>query len=237
MNASRHVDIIPTNTCPSDLTELAQRTASLAAFASQVQLDICDGVFAPTISWPYHEGQWDELESMAAARRPLPLGGTVRYEAHLMVQDPLRIGELLARMGCPRILAHVEAFADASATRDACAVWKAAGASEVGIALLIDTPLSALDPLVQDVDEVLLMAIPTIGAQGAPFDERVFARIAQVRARHPDLLVAIDGGVSLTNIAGLSAAGVSRFGVGSAISKALDPSSAYAALVSAASAV
>ena len=79
MNASRHVDIIPTNTCPPNMVELARQTASLAVFASQVQLDICDGVFAPTISWPYHDGQWDELESMAAARRPLPLGGTVRY--------------------------------------------------------------------------------------------------------------------------------------------------------------
>lgn len=227
------IEIIPTNTCPPDLMELERRSGIVAVFCPQIQLDIDDGDFAPEISWPYHEGQWAELEDMASSGRKLPLADRLAYETHLMVEDPVRIGELLARVGCTRIIAHLEAFADADAdaARSAFQVWKSAGARDVGLALLIDTPLARLDPVASECDVVQLMSIAKLGAQGAVYEPRVIPRIEELHATHPDLAIAIDGGVSKGNIAALARAGASRFGVGSAIFKAPDPKSAYQELL------
>ena len=75
------------------------------------------------------------------------------------------------------------------------------------------------------------MSIPTLGKQGAPFDERIYDRVREVHGRHPELTIGIDGGVGEKNIAELARAGARRFGVGSAITKTPDPASAYAHLM------
>ena len=229
--SSNFAEIIPTNTCPPNMIELTRRSEAFSTFATKIHLDICDDIFAPVLSWPYHDTQWVELQKMATDRQLLPYADAIFYETHLMVQDPLRIGELLARVGVRRILAHTEVFGDTQSIRSAFTIWKSAGASEVGLALLIDTPLSVLDPVIEDIDVVLLMSIPTLGKQGAPFDERIFARIEELHALHPELLIAVDGGVSDTNIADLVRAGARRFGVGSAMSRAPDPSVTYQQLL------
>ncbi len=236
------IEIIPTNTCPPDFAELARRSEAFAKFAQWVQLDIDDGVFAPEISWPYQSGQWAELEEMAASgfgkltasAKALPYSVTLKYEAHLMVDDPLRIGELLARVGCERVLAHIEAFGKPQGAKDAFLAWKSAGAKETGLAILIDTPLSALDALVPVCDAVQIMSIAKLGYQGASFDSRAIGRIKELRAKYPELTIEVDGGVSEANIAELVQAGARRFGVGSAISRSNDPASAYARIKTAA---
>jgi len=222
---SDSVEILPTNTCPPDLAELSRRSESFARFAPQVHLDIDDAKFAPVLSWPYQDGQWSELDNQ------LPFADAIRYETHLMVEDPLEIGERLARAGCTRVIAHAEVF-EGDEAGSAFAAWRAAGAAEVGLALLIETPLSRLDGIAEQCDAVLLMSIVTLGSQGAQFDPRVFGRIEELRARYPLLPVAVDGGVSEANIADLVKAGARRFGVGSAIGKAQDPAAAYRNLLS-----
>ena len=221
------IEILPTNTCPPDARELVLHSEAFSKFAPHIQLDIADGIFVPTLSWPYKAGQWLELEHLARKKNALPFSDALFYEAHLMVDTPEVVGELLARAGCRRILAHVEVFADDDSVRNAFSRWKKAGASEVGLVLLIDTPLSILDHLVSECDAVQLMSIAVLGAQGAAFDSRVISRIAELHARYPKLLIAIDGGVSEKNIAELVQAGARRFGVGSAISKSADPAEAY----------
>ncbi len=221
------IEIIPTNTCPASFAELRQRSELFAGFSKQVQLDIDDGVFAPELSWPYLGEQWAELEAMAVSGKKLPCVDALAYEAHLMVEEPTRIGELLARVGCTRVIAHVEVFEGEISAREAFALWKAAGALEVGLAALIDTPLSALEPYVADCNVVQFMSIARLGKQGASFEPRIIARIAEFRERFPDTLISVDGGVSETNIQELVRAGARRFGVGSAITKAADPKAAY----------
>lgn len=221
------IEIIPTNTCPPTLAELSLRSRAIAQFSPHIQLDVDDGAFAPEISWPYHDGEWAELEKMAVNEEMLPFSDVLKYEAHLMVEEPLRVGELLARVGCSRILAHVEAFEDAQSVVDAFEAWKMAGAVEVGLAVLIDTQLSALEPYIEKCNAVQLMSIAKLGRQGAPFESRIIHRIEELHNRHPDLTIAVDGGVSETNVAQLVRAGASRFGVGSAIMKAQNPKAAY----------
>jgi len=219
------IEIIPTNTCPPDRAELERRSLQFARFAPRVQLDIADGAFVNARSWPYSE---DGEEAIGA----LPGAPQLSYEVHLMVEHPRALGEELARAGASRIIGHVEAFADAAAARSALNAWKSAGASEAGLAILFDTPFSSLQPLVAFCDVVQIMSIGKLGYQGAPFEQGSFERIRQLHAAYPDLIIEADGGVSEKNIEELVRAGATRFGIGSAITKAPDMKTAYEKLKS-----
>ncbi len=221
------IEIIPTNTCPPDLDEMARRSQAFSEFASCVQLDVGDGAFVPARSWPYGDGQLRELEAMESGATGLPCSDILFYEVHIMAEEPRDIGERLARAGIRRIIGHVEAFADPEEVRTALSAWRAAGAKEVGLAVLLDTPLPVFTPLLPACDVVQLMSIAQLGYQGAQFEPRIFDRIKEVRAAFPDVVIEVDGGVSEKNIADLARAGAARFGVGSAITKASDPIAAY----------
>src|SRR3989344_2840652 len=103
------IEIIPTNTSPETLAELALRTRVLRELSDWIQLDLDDGTFVPVVSWPYQSGQWAELEELAKGKA-LPFADSVKYEVHLMLEEPRAIGELLARAGASRLLPHIEVF-------------------------------------------------------------------------------------------------------------------------------
>jgi len=214
--------------------ELAKRSEFFAQFSEWVQLDVSDGAFTPERSWPYGDGQWAELESLAAGALELPSASRLKYETHLMTEEPRELGTRLSEAGIVRIIGHVEAFADQKEILSALDAWRSAGATEVGLAILLDTPLPVLEPMIRACDVVQVMSIATLGRQGAPYDVRAIARIEELHTKYPGLVIEVDGGVSLTNIADLARAGATRFGVGSAISKASDPKAAYQDLKAAA---
>ena len=222
----KEIDIIPTNTCPPDFAALTARSEMFAAFAPHVQLDVSDGKFSPVTSWPYGKDQWVELATMVADEKKLPCVESMLYECHLMVENPKDLEVLLIQAGAKRIIGHVEAFSDETDIYDTLDLWRTHGA-EVGLAILYTTPFEVIDPAVDACDVVLMMTIPTIGKQGAPYMPDAPQRIGEFRARHPATVIAADGGVSVDNIAELAKAGVSRFGIGSAITKASDPRAAY----------
>ncbi|OGG58381.1 hypothetical protein A2765_05530 [Candidatus Kaiserbacteria bacterium RIFCSPHIGHO2_01_FULL_56_24] len=206
-------EIIPT-IVPLSADDFASRATTLAAFAPVIQIDAVDGVFAPNSTWMPEDGQ------------RLPETGA-RYEAHLMVSDPLSVGVTFAHAGATRIIAQAEAFGSASAIEAAFAAWRAAGATEVGLAMLIDTPIEALAAHVQRCDSILFMTIARIGKQGEPFDPRALPRIVEFARLHPESVLAADGGLNEEVIPALVHAGVRRFCVGSAIAAAEDPAAVY----------
>ena len=237
LHAAPHFpEVIPTNTCPQTLEELSRRSENFSAFSQQVHLDVCDDVFAPGKSWPLLPEQQAELESMGIGPTRLPYVDVLSYEVHLMVKKPLSLGVAFARAGAKRVIPHVEVFPHAENAREAFEMWRLSGAKEVGVAVLMDTPLSALAPYANICDEILVMTIASVGKQGIPFDMRGVDRVRELHARYPRVTIAADGGVSEKNIALLREAGVSRFCVGSAIEKKSDPAKAYANLLQAAGA-
>lgn len=200
---------------------------SVRAFASAVHIDIDDNIFAPFRTWPYAEdGSFGDV-------RLFGVEGMV-VDVHLMVAHPRDIGRAFARAGASCIIGHREAFSSAGEASSVLREWKEAGAVEVGLGLLFDTPTDDFADFVAECDVVHLMSISTIGTQGIPYNPDAPRRIAEFHRRFPHALLSVDGGVSLANIAELVRAGARRFGVGSAISRAPDPARAYQELHAAA---
>lgn len=162
---------------PKSLRELEEQLARVWSFAPRVQLDVMDGIFRPekTIS-PELLNQIDTI---------------VTWDVHLMVDQPEKWIKQCVMGGVDRVFGQVEKMIDVTAfIADAQAETMA-----VGLAYDIDTPLDGLETVLNDLDAVLLMSVKT-GAQGLEFDERVLAKIKQVRKMNKRIPIVIDGGIN-----------------------------------------
>lgn len=214
---NRQIEIIPT-VVPDSLDDIVRVTQKFLRVAPAIHIDAGDGIFVQNRTW------------MPGPNEKIPDARATFFEAHLMIEEPRLEGIAFIDAGCKRISAHIEAFPTMDEAHGALDAWKKRGA-EAGLAILLDTPIEVLEPLILACDVVLVMSIGMLGKQGAAYDPRAVDRIAQLRQKFPELLIAVDGGVNETNILELVEAGATRFSVGSAISKAPEPIQAYQHLV------
>ena len=212
------MEIIPA-ILPQDFAEIEEKVNLIKEVSDIVQIDICDGHFVSSFTWPYKKKD-NTFEQIIREDEALPAWQTVNYEFDLMVDHPEKVVDDWVSVGAARIIIHVESKGDIKE-----AINKLVGRVEVGLALNIDTRLDVIKDLVGDdaVQFVQLMGIDHIGFQGQEFDEKVIQRIEEVREMYPDMLISIDGGVSLENAAVLLDAGADRLVVGSAIFAAENP--------------
>ena len=191
----------------ADFEEKAGKVKGLVYFA---QIDIMDGAFVPSRSWPYVEDGAVEEEIR------LPFRKELQYEVDLMVADPYRAALAWIRAGVSRILFHVESVADPKRFIESLLV-EHSGALEVGVAIGLETSNDVLEYCLYDIDVVQFMGIARIGYQKEPFDERVLTKIAQLRQKHPETIISVDGGVNFETAPRLMRAGATRLVSGSAI--------------------
>jgi len=174
-----------------------EKLARLEGLVDCAQLDVVDGIFAPEESWQDAE-DLDGLET------------GVKFDLHLMVDRPEQWIEEWSKDSIFRITFHHEATYD---VRRTARIIKDAG-KEAGLALKLETPTRALLDIANDIDLVLLMSIEP-GAQGRPFDPRVIDRVKEIKSKHPNLSVGVDGGVTALTAPGLVEAGVDMMVSGS----------------------
>lgn len=191
--------------------------------SDELQIDIVDGRFVPSISWPYNpESIFLERELSYIDFR------THQIEIDLMVANPETLLDAWLTTGASKFVIHVES------TTKLLEILEHAGthAYQLGLAFNNETDLSLLETLdIACVDYVQLMGIAHIGKQGEPFDERVLARVSYIKENYPGMLVSIDGSVNLATIPLLRDVGVDRFVVGSALVEAERPAVRYQELL------
>jgi len=178
-------------------------------FASWVQIDIADGVFASPETWDNP----DDVREMHTV---------LNIEAHLMVEKPESIlSEWMDAV--KRVYIHYEATQNI----ESLIATFTSSPTELGIVLSLETPVSVLDPFIEKIARVQLMSIASLGSYGGSFDESIFEKISVLRERYPSVTISVDGGVQLNNVKRLVKAGASHVVVGSAIFSSLDPERAY----------
>jgi ribulose-phosphate 3-epimerase len=201
---------------PESLAHLRAAIAAVA-WSPEVQLDLVDGRFVDTVSWPYEP-----------AGEPLDIKTELdcfTLEIDLMVNDPVTAATAWLKAGADMLIFHVESLSvhDFIQFADNCPVT-------VGVAAHGDTTVDTIAHYATHADYIQLMGIKEIGAQGQPFDDSVLERVTALRTRFPDRVIAVDGSVNLDTIVRLKTAGVNRMIVGSAIMQQPDPKAAHAAL-------
>lgn len=183
-------------------------------FSKEIQVDLVDGVFAPTTSWPYEpQGQPMALKSEL---------DRFTLEIDLMVSEPIKAAVAWLEAGADMLIFHVESLPLETFKHfaDNCHCT-------VGVAAHGKTTVEQVIEYAKYADYIQLMGISEIGAQGQPFDESVLEKVEALRRVFPNKVIAVDGSVNEQTIIRLKNAGVTRMVVGSAIVLQEDPEEAH----------
>jgi len=227
--ALNNMEIIPA-IMPRNFNDLEEKAFLVKGLVTFVQIDIMDGKLTKNSTWPYknnsREADDEIFDLILKEERGLPCWEDLEYEIDLMVVDPENaVGEWLVA-GASRIVIHVETITD----------WQKILTElhelvEIGLAININTPVSALEPFINDVDFIQCMGIKRIGFQGEPFDEGVIEKIQEIKKKWPEMIVSVDGGVSLEAAPKLVSAGATRLVAGSAIFESGDVEAAIQSFI------
>ncbi len=192
------------------------------AGADWIHADVMDGHFVPNITIGPRI-----VEAIRNATQ-LPL------DVHLMIEQPERYIESFVKSGATIVGVHAEACPHLHRT---VAQIREAGA-RASVTINPGTPASALEPVLGDVDQVLVMTVNP-GFGGQRFIPGTLAKVENLRGwiRDRGLAVAleVDGGITEDTIASAARAGANAFVAGTAIFGAPNYQEAIAALRQAAS--
>jgi ribulose-phosphate 3-epimerase len=197
----------------ADFAHLADQVKLVEPYAEAIHIDIMDAHFVPPLTIG---------PVVVASLRPV----TERvFHGHLMVEAPEGLFDDLAQAGLDVVSFHHEAVAD-----PAPVIAKARGAGmRVGMTLNMETPVEAVFPYLDELDDVMLMSIRP-GWAGQELNPDVYPRLEAVRheveRRGLATAVEIDGGVKIGNAQLAIDAGASVLVAASAIFQAPDPSAA-----------
>jgi ribulose-phosphate 3-epimerase len=192
------------------------------AGADWIHIDVMDGHFVPNITIG------PRIVEAARDATELPL------DVHLMIEQPERYIEAFIKSGATIVGVHAEACPHLHRT---VAQIREAGA-RASVTINPGTPTSAVEPVLGDVDQVLVMTVNP-GFGGQRFIPGTLAKVETLRGwiRDRGLAVAleVDGGITEDTIASAARAGANAFVAGTAIFGAPDYRTAIKALRQAAS--
>ena len=206
----RQVTIVPT-ILTNDKKDYRLQTERINSFTRRVQIDVTDGIFAPTetldvtnIWWPKN---WDA-------------------DLHLMAEKPSDHLDTILKLAPSLCILHAEAQED---LLPIFAKLKERGI-KTGVALLPSTYPGNIKPYIDAVDHVLVFA-GHLGVQGSPADMMQMEKIALIRNMKPEVEIGWDGGANLSNIRALAHADLDVINVGSALSRSSNPAEVYQQMV------
>ena len=149
-------------------------------------------------------------------------------ELHLMVQNPLPIIQHWKSLIPQTIRAIIHTEIDRPLQPILNEIKRLN--LETGIALCPKTNTEIIEPFIESLDRVLIMGIEP-GASGKPFlGEPILAKIRRLRALHPSLIIAVDGGVTMQNAQSIIDSGANSLIATSAIWNSEHPQNTYTQL-------
>ena len=224
-------EIIPA-ILPKNYDDLKNKIAQVRGAVEMVQVDICDGIYVSSITWPFlskadeknHESFLENdfdshFRGILNEEEGMPFWEDIDFELDLMVENAPENFDIYAKLGPKRIIFHLEAVADHEEfqnflegidvyTRDIV---------EIGVAISPNVPTENIFPLISFIDFVQVMGIDHEGIQGEEFDKKCLDHIKKLKKQFPDIIISVDGGVNFETAPLIIASGADRLLIGSAI--------------------
>jgi ribulose-phosphate 3-epimerase len=202
----------------ADFARLGEQIETVMdAGARVIHVDVMDGHFVPPITIG---------PLIVQAIRDLVKGRGGTLDVHLMIERPERQVEAFAQAGADVITIHPEATPN---IHYGLKLIRELGC-KAGVVINPGTPVAAVEPVAEIVDLCLCMSVNP-GWGGQRYIETSTARLAALRQLVPDdVVLEVDGGISLDTIDEARDAGAQLFVAGSSVFGADDPGEAFTAL-------
>jgi ribulose-phosphate 3-epimerase len=195
------IEVIPA-VMPYSKEDVEDKISRVKDVSEWIQLDVMDGNFVQSISWPYKEGDINDFSQYS----------DLNISLDLMTNNPEIESLKWVGVGVKRIIIHVESITDKSFLQEL-----RNEEVEITLSLSPSTPNSVLDEYEGMYDSVQFMGIEKIGYQGQKFQEIVPDKIKEFKKIHPETKVGVDGGVNFETAPLLVESGVDRLISGSAL--------------------
>jgi pentose-5-phosphate-3-epimerase len=228
------IEVLPA-ILPKNYEDLKNKIATVRGVVRTVQVDLCDGIFVPSLTWPFLSPVREDVEFLdndfdlnftriLNEQEGMPFWEDMDFELDLMVMNAVQNFDVYTKLGPKRIIFHLESVGDLEEFKNFLEGMDnyIRDTIEFGIAFKPSMPLENIYPLISVVDFVQFMGNDRIGYQGVTLDEKIYEKIRTLRSKYPDLPIGIDIGVNTETAPKLVEAGVTKLAAGSAIFSADD---------------
>lgn len=229
------MNIIPA-ILPKTRNELIEKLQALfdAGYSGRVQIDICDGNYVSSKTWPFADDGKNVKTSFEIASAIKSDGELIQLllkfqiDLDLMVSEPDAKMLLWDNLMPDRIIIHLDSIEDneliATFLAQKNGIYDVLNRNAIVFAFSLDTDIEKFNYWYNtfNIRNVQVMGIEHIGKQGEEFSDRTYDYIDSLKKRFNGLSIMVDGGVSIDTVKRLSEYGVTDAVSGSAIFKNKD---------------
>lgn len=204
---------------PENFEHLETQMGVVKGHVDRVQIDIANGSYAPSTTWPFSNNK--QFEELKNGEEGLPFWRELDVELDMLVEYPEKyLGDWLS-IGIAAAIIHIESTTKHSHILENVRMSD----TELGWGVKPNTPNEKLFRIIEEADQpdfVQIMGNDKIGYHGVELDPRVYEKARAIREKYPELPIAVDIGVNEETAPKLVEAGVTKLVSGSAIFEADD---------------